>query len=171
VSNGSDPPDPDRSVVNWYVHGLGECWQYRQCWPEFFTPQTIVASGSGVAIFEERVRSYRVVGYLAYPVPNPTCDPIDDNVDSTILECPPSSSECSTALISRCFTFGGDFDFFTCTCIGCDTCGGSPILLDIIEAMKLMNEIQAETAGEVVKIYVENGQPVEYGQPLFGIKR
>ena len=40
----------------------------------------------------------------------------------------------------------------------------------IIEAMKLMNEIQAETTGQVVKIYVENGQPVEYGQPLFGIK-
>ena len=40
----------------------------------------------------------------------------------------------------------------------------------IIEAMKLMNEIQAETTGEVVKIYVENGQPVEYGQPLFGIR-
>lgn len=41
----------------------------------------------------------------------------------------------------------------------------------IIEAMKLMNEITAETTGEVVKIYVENGQPVEYGQPLFGIKK
>jgi acetyl-CoA carboxylase biotin carboxyl carrier protein len=41
----------------------------------------------------------------------------------------------------------------------------------IIEAMKLMNEIQAETGGEVAKIYVENGQPVEYGQPLFGIKK
>lgn len=40
----------------------------------------------------------------------------------------------------------------------------------IIEAMKLMNEIQAEMSGEVVKIYVENGQPVEYGQPLFGIQ-
>ena len=40
----------------------------------------------------------------------------------------------------------------------------------IIEAMKLMNEIQAETSGKVVKIYVENGQPVEYGQPLFGIQ-
>ncbi len=40
----------------------------------------------------------------------------------------------------------------------------------IIEAMKLMNEILAETSGEVAKIYVENGQPVEYGQPLFGIK-
>ncbi len=41
----------------------------------------------------------------------------------------------------------------------------------IVEAMKLMNEIQAETTGEIVKIYVENGQPVEYGQPLFGIKK
>jgi acetyl-CoA carboxylase biotin carboxyl carrier protein len=40
----------------------------------------------------------------------------------------------------------------------------------IIEAMKLMNEILAEASGEVAKIYVENGQPVEYGQPLFGIK-
>jgi acetyl-CoA carboxylase biotin carboxyl carrier protein len=40
----------------------------------------------------------------------------------------------------------------------------------IIEAMKLMNEILAESSGEVAKIYVENGQPVEYGQPLFGIK-
>jgi acetyl-CoA carboxylase biotin carboxyl carrier protein len=40
----------------------------------------------------------------------------------------------------------------------------------IIEAMKLMNEIQAEATGEIVEIYVENGQAVEYGQPLFGIK-
>ncbi len=41
----------------------------------------------------------------------------------------------------------------------------------IVEAMKLMNEILAETTGEVVKIYVENGQPVEFGQPLFGIRK
>jgi acetyl-CoA carboxylase biotin carboxyl carrier protein len=41
----------------------------------------------------------------------------------------------------------------------------------IIEAMKLMNEIQAEVSGEIAKIYVENGQPVEYGQALFGIKK
>lgn len=40
----------------------------------------------------------------------------------------------------------------------------------VIEAMKLMNEIQAETTGEIVQIYVQNGQPVEFGQPLFGIK-
>jgi acetyl-CoA carboxylase biotin carboxyl carrier protein len=41
----------------------------------------------------------------------------------------------------------------------------------IVEAMKLMNEIQADVAGEIVKVYVENGQPVEYGQPLFGVKK
>lgn len=43
-------------------------------------------------------------------------------------------------------------------------------VLCIIEAMKLMNEIESEVTGEVVRIYVENGQPVEYGQSLFAIK-
>jgi acetyl-CoA carboxylase biotin carboxyl carrier protein len=47
----------------------------------------------------------------------------------------------------------------------------SETVVCIIEAMKLMNEILAEVSGEVVKIYVENGQPVEYGQPLFGIRK
>jgi len=42
--------------------------------------------------------------------------------------------------------------------------------LCIIEAMKLMNEIHSDVNGAVAKILVENGQPVEYGQPLFGIK-
>jgi acetyl-CoA carboxylase biotin carboxyl carrier protein len=41
----------------------------------------------------------------------------------------------------------------------------------IIEAMKIMNEIQAETKGTVLEILVENGQPVEYGQRLFKIKQ
>jgi acetyl-CoA carboxylase biotin carboxyl carrier protein len=40
----------------------------------------------------------------------------------------------------------------------------------IIEAMKIMNEIQAETKGTIIEILVENGQPVEYGQRLFKIK-
>lgn len=40
----------------------------------------------------------------------------------------------------------------------------------IIEAMKLMNEIEAEIKGEIVEILVENGQLVEYGQPLFRVK-
>jgi acetyl-CoA carboxylase biotin carboxyl carrier protein len=42
--------------------------------------------------------------------------------------------------------------------------------LCIVEAMKLMNEIESELSGEVLRIFVENGQPVEYGQPLFGIR-
>jgi acetyl-CoA carboxylase biotin carboxyl carrier protein len=42
--------------------------------------------------------------------------------------------------------------------------------LCIIEAMKLMNEIESDTRGEVLRIFAENGQPVEYGQPLFGIR-
>jgi acetyl-CoA carboxylase biotin carboxyl carrier protein len=43
-------------------------------------------------------------------------------------------------------------------------------VLCIIEAMKLMNEINAECDGEIVKVYVENGQAVHYGERLFAIK-
>ena len=43
-------------------------------------------------------------------------------------------------------------------------------VLCIIEAMKLMNEIDSEYSGEIVKVYVDNGQPVQYGERLFAIK-
>jgi acetyl-CoA carboxylase biotin carboxyl carrier protein len=43
-------------------------------------------------------------------------------------------------------------------------------VLCIVEAMKLMNEIESDVTGEVVKLLVANGQPVEYGQPLFSIR-
>jgi acetyl-CoA carboxylase biotin carboxyl carrier protein len=43
-------------------------------------------------------------------------------------------------------------------------------VLCIVEAMKLMNEIESDVAGEVVKKLVANGQPIEYGQELFAIK-
>jgi acetyl-CoA carboxylase biotin carboxyl carrier protein len=43
-------------------------------------------------------------------------------------------------------------------------------VLCIIEAMKLMNEIDSEYDGEIVSVYVENGQPVQYGERLFAIK-
>ena len=43
-------------------------------------------------------------------------------------------------------------------------------VLCIIEAMKLMNEIDSEYDGEVVSVYVENGQPVQYGERLFAIR-
>jgi len=41
----------------------------------------------------------------------------------------------------------------------------------IIEAMKIMNEIQAETKGTIVEVLIENGQPVEYGQRLYKVKQ
>ena len=43
-------------------------------------------------------------------------------------------------------------------------------VLCIIEAMKLMNEIESEYDGEIVKVYVENGKPVQFGERLFAIK-
>lgn len=45
---------------------------------------------------------------------------------------------------------------------------GQPVC--IIEAMKLMNEIEAEVSGQVMEILVQNGEPVEYGQPLMRVK-
>ena len=43
--------------------------------------------------------------------------------------------------------------------------------LCIVEAMKLMNEIEAEVSGTVTEIYVQNGKPIEFGQKLFRIKK
>ena len=44
-------------------------------------------------------------------------------------------------------------------------------VLCIVEAMKLMNEIESEVSGEIVEVLVENGNMVEYGQPLFKVRR
>ena len=51
---------------------------------------------------------------------------------------------------------------------------GDPVekgqVICIVEAMKLMNEIEADASGEIVKCLVSNGQPIEFGQPLFSIR-
>ena len=52
--------------------------------------------------------------------------------------------------------------------VGSDVSPGS--VLCIVEAMKLMNEIESDVSGKIVKILVENGKPVEYNQPLFLIE-
>jgi len=44
-------------------------------------------------------------------------------------------------------------------------------VLCIVEAMKLMNEIEADVSGVIAKMFVSNGSPVEYGMPLFGIRK
>ena len=43
-------------------------------------------------------------------------------------------------------------------------------VIGIVEAMKLMNEIESDVAGEIVKCLVSSGQPIEYGQPLFAVR-
>lgn len=55
-------------------------------------------------------------------------------------------------------------------CVPGDRVGAETVVC-IIEAMKVMNEIKAELSGEIVDVLVENGEAVEYGQPLFLIKK
>lgn len=56
-------------------------------------------------------------------------------------------------------------------CVGVGDFVNEETVVCIIEAMKIMNEVKAETVGEVVEIYVQDGEAVEYGQPLFRIKQ
>ena len=69
-------------------------------------------------------------GNCTTPAFDGTC-PIGSTPNGTGLCCFNSTGACSTALASRCFLFGGEFDFLSCTCSGCDTCGGSPVVIDI----------------------------------------
>jgi hypothetical protein len=57
--------------------------------------------------------------------------PIGTVPNGSGLCCISSLPICNTTFASRCMRFGGDYDFTTCTCLGCDTCGGSPILIDV----------------------------------------
>src|SRR5260370_5419605 len=87
--------------------------------------------------------------------------------------------------ISRCFFFFQAEDGIRDSSVtGVQTCAlpisppfvevGSTVkkgqVLCIIEAMKLMNEIDSEYDGEVVNVYVESGQPVQYGERLFAVR-
>jgi hypothetical protein len=130
MSNGG-AVDPDYSWIGYMVDGRGECYRGVACWPEFYTPVVTYPPFSGVAVFEERVKSYETetVGGMDAPV----CYNNDDHFWIQPVSCPPPAGggTCSTELAERCIRFGGDIDFFTCTCTGCDTCGGSPILIDL----------------------------------------
>ena len=63
---------------------------------------------------------------------NGTC-PIGTSPNGQGLCCFSSggTNTCNTTFASRCMRFGGEYEFLTCTCLGCDTCGGSPIVIDI----------------------------------------
>ena len=57
--------------------------------------------------------------------------PIGTVSNGSGLCCSSSTGSCNTTFASRCMRFGGDYDFLSCTCFGCDSCGGSPIVIDI----------------------------------------
>jgi len=57
--------------------------------------------------------------------------PVGTTPNGSGLCCFSSVASCNLTFASRCMRFGGEYDFFTCTCLGCDTCGGSPIVIDI----------------------------------------
>ena len=59
-----------------------------------------------------------------------TC-PVGTTKTSSGLCCPTTSGTCSTELASRCDRYGGQYDYISCTCSGCDTCGGSPVVIDV----------------------------------------
>jgi hypothetical protein len=112
--------------LNWPHTGTGECWGKSTCWPDFFTPQVIYPPGTNTAIFQQRIRSYEVLWL------NGPCGVVDDKFDSNVQSCPVVSNSCgSLTFINKCFMYGGDYDFLSCTCSGCDVCGGSPIVVDI----------------------------------------
>ncbi|HKG58618.1 MAG TPA: hypothetical protein VKB05_02485 [Pyrinomonadaceae bacterium] len=71
-------------------------------------------------------------GTCTTPAFDGTC-PIGTTPNGSGLCCFSSSgtTECNTTFASRCMRFGGEYEFLTCTCLGCDTCGGSPIVIDI----------------------------------------
>lgn len=57
--------------------------------------------------------------------------PIGSTPNGSGLCCFNSATKCSSAFLSKCLLYGGEFDAFSCTCTGCATCGGSPIILDV----------------------------------------
>ena len=121
----SNTTEPMVAFLNWPMTGTGQCWGSTTCWPDFFGPTVIYPPFTNTVVFEQRIRSYEVNSIGG------SCEVSEDNFDGMVQTCPIEAASCSVAVISRCLRFGGDFDFASCSCFGCDVCGGSPILIDI----------------------------------------
>lgn len=117
---------PQVAFLNWPNSGTGQCWGKTYCWPDFFGPKVLYPPGTNTAIFEQRIKSYEVAS-LSGP-----CNVTSDQFDTNVQTCYLSEANCgSTTLINKCYMYGGDWDYFSCSCSGCDVCGGSPIVVDV----------------------------------------
>src|SRR5262249_10161486 len=109
--------------------------------------------------------------------------PQSDIIDKGLIETPPAPVEAARSAPARALE--EELHIITSPIVGTFYRAPSPTAepfvklgdsveagktLCIIEAMKLMNEIPSDANGDIAKIFVENGQPVEFGQPLFGLK-
>lgn len=112
------------------------------------------------------------VGYTqvvpSVPVP-PIASPQSEQ--KHLLQAPSKESENLVEIVSPMVG-----TFYRASAPGADPCVNIGDFVDeetvvcIIEAMKIMNEVKSETVGEIVEIYVNDGEAVEYGQPLFRVK-
>jgi acetyl-CoA carboxylase biotin carboxyl carrier protein len=123
----------------------------------------------------KKIRSAQVITQAQIPVASaqPVIQPAAANADETAKQ----KSEAETIVanlheirspIVGTFYRAPAPDADSYVQVGSDVSAGS--VLCIVEAMKLMNEIESDVSGKVVKILVENGKPVEYNQPLFLIE-
>ncbi|WP_058303716.1 acetyl-CoA carboxylase biotin carboxyl carrier protein [Gorillibacterium timonense] len=115
-----------------------------------------------------------VPGYGA-PIPTPTsAEPQVERSSAGSSEAPaatPSSADIHTVVSPMVGTFYSSPSPDTPSFVGPGSKVTEKTVVCIIEAMKLMNEIEAEAKGEIVEVLVDNGQLVEYGQPLFLMKK
>jgi acetyl-CoA carboxylase biotin carboxyl carrier protein len=128
-----------------------------------------VCRSSGHPVGAASVTSHVVAAPLAVPGPNgPLGTPLSTAAEATAPAEPPANGTLVKSPIVGTFYRAPDPNSPPFVSVGDRVKVGQ--VLCIIEAMKLMNEIEAEVAGEVVKVHPENGQPVQYGDPLFTVR-
>ena len=118
-----------------------------------------------------RIRVRKTVGRASEPLP-PAARPIQDNATETVIELPEEAAKeelhIFKAPIVGTFYLTPKPDEGPFVQVGDHVQKGTVVC--IIEAMKLFNQIECDVEGTIVQILVENGQPVEYGEPLFQIR-
>jgi acetyl-CoA carboxylase biotin carboxyl carrier protein len=129
-------------------------------------------TGSGTTVVHGAPQGYATMPNMALPaMPTPPAAP---SPQASLPAAEPAVSAVADALHTVHSPIVGTFyrapspDADAFAQVGQRVSVGDPLC--IVEAMKLMNEIESDVAGTVVKILVENSQPVEYNQPIFVIK-
>lgn len=117
--------------------------------------QTVTASENGKEVQTATVQEVEKIE----PVPELTEETVSETDDDNLVEV--------TSPMVGTFYSAPDQDSDPFVKVGDNVTTGQTLC--IIEAMKIMNEIEAETTGSIKEILVENSQPVEFGQPLFVI--